>query len=51
MNIKNMMAMGELAEDIEDGVCCQLCGTYFDEEEGFPTICDNCLENRDDDET
>lgn len=35
--------MGEAAEDILDGSCCQVCGEYFeDEAPGYPRTCDGC---------
>jgi hypothetical protein len=46
--------MGEIAEDMADGTCCQLCGQYFESgkcnEEGipicythgFPVVCWDC---------
>lgn len=44
--------MGEMAEDIIDGTCCELCLQYFksDEEEGYahthgyPAVCWECWE-------
>lgn len=30
------------AEDIMDGWCCQLCGVYFEEEHGYPVVCESC---------
>ena len=29
-------------EDIIDGWCCQLCGVYFEEEHGYPVVCESC---------
>ena len=35
--------MGEIAEMILDGILCQVCGTYIDDEdEGFPRTCSDC---------
>jgi hypothetical protein len=41
--------MGEIAEDMTDGTCCQLCGGYFKgktENElyshGYPVVCWDC---------
>lgn len=31
-----------VCEDIIDGWCCQLCGTYFIEEHGYPVVCKDC---------
>lgn len=52
--------MGEIAEDVVEGRCCQLCGGYFDSgkkelykgkeigvcaEHGYPVVCDECWED------
>lgn len=34
--------MGEIADDIINGACCQYCNAYFKEEHGFPVVCDEC---------
>ena len=34
--------MGQIANDIIDGYCCSLCGTYFTKEHGYPVICKDC---------
>ena len=34
--------MGEAADDLIDGVCCSLCGAFFEEEHGYPVICNEC---------
>lgn len=40
--------MGELAEDVLDGSCCQLCMSYFEDKEGnifthgAPVVCKEC---------
>ena len=31
-----------IAEDIIAGWCCQLCGVYFEEEHGYPVVCESC---------
>lgn len=36
--------MGEIADDMIEGVCCALCGQYFVEEHGYPVACDECYE-------
>lgn len=36
--------MGQIAEDIINGFCCSLCGTYFEEEHGYPVLCHHCWE-------
>lgn len=39
--------MGELAEDIIDGLACSGCGVYFEKEHGYPVYCPNCWEAED----
>lgn len=36
--------MGEAADDILIGLCCQACGSYMDDMEapGYPRTCDDC---------
>jgi hypothetical protein len=34
--------MGEQAEDMIDGLCCSECGVYFEEEHGYPVLCETC---------
>lgn len=40
--------MGQIADDIIDGMCCALCGEYFVDKNdnlfshGFPVACDEC---------
>lgn len=35
--------MGEIADSIIEGECCQLCGVYFeDEAPGYPRTCAGC---------
>lgn len=36
--------MGEIADDIIEGVCCALCGQYFEQEHGYPVACSDCYE-------
>ena len=44
--------MGQIADDIIDGLCCALCGCYFTDpedpdtlyEHGYPVACDDCWE-------
>jgi len=31
-----------IAQDMIDGLCCQLCGVYFEEEHGYPVVCEDC---------
>ena len=34
--------MGEMADDIVEGRTCALCGTWFDDEYGYPVACEEC---------
>jgi len=34
-----------VADDIIDGWCCQLCGVYFEEEHGYPVVCESCYDS------
>lgn len=34
--------MGEIADDMIDGLMCELCGCYFTEEHGHPATCEEC---------
>ena len=34
--------MGEIAEDMVDGACCQVCGSYFATPFGYPVVCKTC---------
>ncbi len=34
--------MGDMADDIIDGDCCQVCGQYFNESQGYPCTCTEC---------
>ncbi len=42
--------MGEIADDMINGICCALCGCYFTEdgetlyEHGYPVACHDCYE-------
>lgn len=37
------IAMGEIADDIINGDCCQICGCYFEDEgAGYPRTCNSC---------
>lgn len=42
--------MGEIADDMIEGRCCELCGAYFVEEHGFPVICIDCWRSCDEEE-
>jgi hypothetical protein len=47
--------MGEIAEDVVDGTCCQLCGCYFKGKDepyaekfhshGHPVVCWSCWQD------
>ena len=44
--------MGEIADDIVEGLCCSHCGTHFVEAHGYPVLCNDCFKNKDrDDDT
>ena len=34
--------MADVADDIIEGCCCQVCGVYFEECYGHPVTCENC---------
>lgn len=34
--------MGEIADDMIEGACCQLCMQYFVEDHGYPVVCNSC---------
>lgn len=34
--------MGEIADDMACGLCCSECGVYFEEEHGYPVLCNSC---------
>ena len=35
--------MGELADDLMEGRCCEWCGIYFEADHGYPVICRGCF--------
>lgn len=38
--------MGEMADELIYGACCELgCGTYFENDHGYPVICRGCWKN------
>jgi hypothetical protein len=37
--------MGEMAEDIIDGFCCELCCCYFEKQHGYPVVCKECWDD------
>jgi hypothetical protein len=34
--------MGQISDDIVDGLCCNFCGQYFEDEHGYPVVCGEC---------
>ena len=44
--------MGEAAEDILNGLCCQVCGAYMEDFEapGFPRTCGDCQVDEEEEE-
>lgn len=42
--------MGEIAEMMLEGILCQICGVYLDEDEsgeGYPMTCESCQRQED----
>ena len=39
--------MGEISDDMINGLCCSLCGTYFEEAHKYPVVCKYCWEELD----
>lgn len=37
--------MGEISDDMLDGLCCSHCGTYFESEHWYPVLCVNCYDS------
>lgn len=37
--------MGDYADDVLEGVYCQYCGEYLDEDVGYPRTCHACIED------
>lgn len=35
--------MGEIADDVCQGLSCSLCGIYFIKEHGYPVLCRYCF--------
>lgn len=45
--------MGEIAQDMVNGCCCQSCGLYFEKDgylfcHGYPVVCKVCFDPNDD---
>lgn len=36
--------MGEIADDLIGGSCCNWCSCYFEEDHGYPVICRECFD-------
>lgn len=34
--------MGEIADDMTSGACCEECGIYFRKAHGYPVRCNHC---------
>lgn len=34
--------MGDIADDMTNGLCCEQCGVYFTGEHGYPVLCESC---------
>ena len=37
--------MGEIAEDMMDGLSCSECGVYFESDHGHPVLCHDCFKD------
>jgi NMD protein affecting ribosome stability and mRNA decay len=35
--------MGDIADDMIEGACCSQCGIYFEEDHGYPVLCEDCF--------
>ena len=35
-----------IAEDMVNGEMCSHCGVYFEQEHGYPVLCDNCYKEQ-----
>ena len=42
--------MGQIADDMINGLCCSHCGIYFEEEHGYPVLCKDCYESETEEE-
>lgn len=40
--------MSGMSDDMVNGRCCQFCGTYFEDENGYPCLCHSCYHVLDD---
>jgi hypothetical protein len=39
--------MGDAADMLLDGTCCQVCGEFMGDDCGYPRTCDGCLRDSD----
>jgi len=39
--------MGQLADDMVNGLSCSECGVYFEKAHGYPVLCSDCYINDD----
>lgn len=37
--------MGQLADDMINGLSCSECGIYFEQQHGHPVLCKDCFED------
>ena len=37
--------MGEVADSMINGECCSWCGIYFEDEHGYPVVCQGCFKD------
>lgn len=42
--------MGQIADDMIDGTCCEICGCYFEKDgelytHGYPVTCSECWDD------
>lgn len=42
--------MGQISDDVVNGLCCSHCGIYFEEEHGFPVLCESCFDSETEEE-
>lgn len=42
--------MGQVANDMINGLSCSECGIYFEESHGYPVVCSSCNDPEDDDQ-
>ena len=40
--LRGGMTMGDMADAIVNGECCQVCGEFFEVPTGYPTSCRAC---------